>query len=137
MLRYDSNERFFQNNSNYSTFAAGKSWHKCFYQFWNLSSGIFFGVTRFHFERCFERLSDFRLQMLLNKSWKISKQTIMATDEENKIISWAQFLVICEENDLFSKCQKDEIPRRAVTEKVNKVGNRQITEMVMRREPTA
>ena len=59
----------------------------------------------------------------------------MATDEENKIISWAQFLVICEENDLFSKCQKDEIPRRAVTEKVN--SNPQITKIVVRREPTA
>ena len=44
----------------------------------------------------------------------------MATSEsEEKQISWAEFLVICDQNDLFSKCQYEENPRQAVTEKVN------------------
>ena len=44
----------------------------------------------------------------------------MAAAESEEIqVSWAEFLVICDENDLFSKCQYEEIPRQAVTEKVN------------------
>ena len=43
-----------------------------------------------------------------------------ASESEEKQISWAEFLVVCDENDLFSKCQYEEIPRQAVTEKVNK-----------------
>ena len=42
-----------------------------------------------------------------------------ASESEEKQISWAEFMVICDENDLFSKCQYEENPRQAVTEKVN------------------
>ena len=46
-------------------------------------------------------------------------KNIMASPEIE--IDWAKMMCVCVENDLFTKCQKSEVPSyRAVTEKVNK-----------------